>query len=161
MRWSGLQFLFLLLLIFCLLREENIAEKKRAYFEIMGEEFPEKTGTSKEQKRANLKVQKNQATRKSPRVIPAATYKEVSLEPSKMKSINQAKKYESDEFSSNESSKQSNQNKCNLCSDSFKTATMLESHLTVAHVRVLYNCPICELPMFSKSNLSSHYKQNH
>ena len=59
------------------------------------------------------------------------------------------------------SSDQKNSIFCKVCDLEYTDIAELKCHIKSVHKRMLFNCPICEYPMFSKSNLKNHYKLNH
>ena len=127
----------------------------------MGEKFPDKSEPSVQPRKRTSKVS-NQPTRKSSRNMPIVTYNELSPVASKKRSVDRKikeKNSESCEVSVSEKIQSTQQ--CGICKVSFQTSSMLQSHMRITHVRVLYNCPLCEKPMYSQSKLRKHYKQNH
>ena len=143
---------------FAFSREANIAEKKAAYQKIIGEKFPEKVGkdsTTVKSEKTKIKVTSNEPTRKSPRMVPAVNYKEQL--PVFENKIPRPKADISDGWLISES----NHRKCGMCDKVLATVFELKSHIEKKHTRVLFNCPICEQPMYSKANLKKHYVESH
>ena len=124
----------------------------------MGEKFPEKdckdSSTVKSQKRKSKVVYK-EPTRKSPRMGPAVNYREQLPLLENKKSRRKAK------VSENLLLSETDHKICDACGQVFYTVSKLKDHMKNNHIRVLFNCPICEQPMYSKPNLKKHYMQRH
>ena len=86
-------------------------------------------------------------------------YREPTLNSTKQQK--KASKFKSPEETSSEYKSEECLKYCGICKASFKTVDILRNHINKSHVRRLFNCPICELPMFSKDNLKNHFKLNH
>ena len=132
-------------------RDRNVQEKERVYEETMGHKFPgsenkENENLNKRKKKTKDKVARS-ATRKSSRICKIINYKEPSDE------LKQTVK--------SEEMKQVKLNNCEMCHVEFKTAEMLDTHMKLGHRRKLFNCLLCELPMYSKGKLKEHYNLEH
>ena len=137
------------------------------YFIAMGEPYPEIEKPVQKSRKRKLKKETTigrPATRKSPRLCPDVDYKDNSLKKDGFKKIipNSCVNSEVPNLSEN---KENNGNKevkyCDLCHSEFETVVLLKTHMNMSHKRTLYNCPVCELTMYSKENLKRHYKHNH
>ena len=133
----------------------------------MGEPYPEIEKPVQKSRKRKLKKETTigrPATRKSPRLCPDVDYKDNSLKKDGFKKIipNSCVNSEVPNLSEN---KENNGNKevkyCDLCHSEFETVVLLKTHMKMSHKRTLYNCPVCELTMYSKENLKRHYKHNH
>ena len=145
-------------------RDDIIAEKKLKYFECTGEVFPDGEKSLKRKaksKNKNIEMTCSAPTRKSSRISSSSpiNYKEQTLD--RKKQQQKISKFRSPEETSSEDKSEKCLKYCGICKASFKTVDILRNHLNKSHVRMLFNCPICELPMYSKDNLKKHFKLNH
>ena len=124
----------------------------------MGEKFPEggcKDSTTVKSQRPKSKVVLNEPTRKSPRMAPTVNYKE------KLPLVENKKSRLNVTVSESRLLSEANHKTCDVCGQVFSTVSKLKDHMKNSHIRVLFNCPICEQPMYSKPNLRKHYMQSH
>merc|ERR1712096_480491 len=154
-----------------LLRENNIQEKKDKYFEVMGEKFPENETSMKKKirSRTNKKPTETSTTetkRKSLRNRTVVNYKELSVNYKKRtvkenditEQIDNVKL----ELQINKPKMEGNLVMiCDVCKKQFNTIAELKNHIKNYHKRIFFNCPTCELPMYSKDSLEKHYKFKH
>ena len=137
------------------------------YFEVMGEKFPEDETYEKKKKirtRTKKEIPETSTTenrRKSLRNHAAVNYKELSVNEKK---LTVKEKHSSEETKYNleiNKSKTTLVKICDVCQTEFHTIIELKSHIKMDHKRFFFNCPTCELPMYSKDNLEKHYKLKH
>ena len=145
----------------------------------MGEKFPDLENVKKKKKpRPRKKSQKvSLVTRKFLRNInKVVNYRELPLvlltgsgggkKPVKMK-VNHTKdisKHIPDEINSDEvkpAIKVNSLKSCTKCNDDFQDLAELKNHINKYHKRKMFNCPVCELPMFSKEKYKMHFSNNH
>ena len=135
-------------------RDEIVEDKKAFYKLVMGRDYPEegdnrvKSGKKKQQKKKSPRKQTDIILRKSLRNLKTIDYKETSnyfdnkaSSTSEQKTL-KSKKTKSEHRGTNEDGTE-------------------EHPIPQSHKRVLFNCPMCELPMFSKENLKKHYVTSH
>ena len=51
--------------------------------------------------------------------------------------------------------------KCDLCNNTFEGVVELKVHINKVHKRTLYNCPICEVLLFTLENYKVHFENVH
>ena len=143
-------------------RDRNVQEKERVYEETMGHKFPgsgnrEDENFKNRKKKTKDKVARS-TTRKSSRICKKINYKEPSDE---VKQTAQSEEIKQAKIS--EETKPVKLNNCEMCHVEFKTAEMLDTRMKLGHShrRKLFNCLLCELPMYSKGKLKEHYNLEH
>ena len=157
-------------------RDQNIEEKKAMFKISTGEDYPEEY-PNKVKRKPRKKVPQVIASvnlRKSLRKVKIVNYKEhvgylISTSSSRGKRLKpqntggnttetnvKTEKTQIEVFCEEQSDKV-----CELCKEDLKTSSKLRIHFQKYHKRILFNCPVCQLPMFSKANLKKHYKMNH
>ena len=157
-----------------LFRDKNIVEKKAMFKISTGEDYPEENETRK--KKVNRKPRKKVPQviasvnlRKSLRNVKIVNYKEHA---GYLVSTSRGKRLEPHNtgghtFDTNVQSEkkqiceEQSDKVCELCKEDLQTSSKLRIHYKKCHKRIVFNCPVCELPMFSKANLKKHYKMNH
>ena len=155
-------------------REENIEEKKAMFKISTGEDYPEDY-PKKVKRKPKKKVPQVIASvnlRKSLRNVKIVNYKEhvgslittsrgKRLKPQNTGGNSTETNVQTEKTKIEVSCEEQSDIICELCKENLKTSSKLRIHFQKYHKRTLFNCLVCELPMFSKANLKKHYKINH
>ena len=122
----------------------------------MGRDYPEecdyrvKPDKKKQKMKKSPKKETNFILRKSLRNLKTVDYKETS-------------NFFDNRASSTSEQKATNSKTKKSVPKGTNEAPKVTQRLVVCNPvkRILFNCPMCELPMFSKENLKKHYKSSH